>query len=1225
MQGLRRLRGQLSLARPFVVERRAVCTERSSNNNNIESSNINNNSNSNNNSNNNSTKNNNNNSNNNNNNNSNKESLKLRTRQIQEFGKQKQWQGSLNALADGLAKGLEDAIVFNAAMSSCSRAQRWAWSLELLSEFQRRRGAPNIRLYSTAMAACGQGRRWDLAVAQLRVLRAAQGELPRADEVAFGTCIAASARAGLWTLACQLLTEMASDGLRPNVVCCNSAVSACEQGRVWQPALALLSAMLATGPLPDVTSFNSCMSACEKGQQWQWSLELLGCMQRQQLQPDAVTQNALLSSLEKGAQWRLALAVLFQGEANNNSNNNSNNDLKSNNNNDSNNSNNNNNNSANVSALHPRNCNTVAYNASISACGAAAMWQQALCLLQRMIQPPELGSGPAPPEPDLVSFNSAITACGRGRQPSRAIGLLRQMQLQRLRLDAVSFGAALSACERGARWETALDLLSELRRPRAGKNNNTTNNNNYNSITSNINNNNKNSQLSAVHLNAAVSACEKGQRWQASLALLDEAERVGPQPDATTFNSTMAACLRGEQWQLTLALLGRMRASSLQPGRPSYGAALGGLQQASLWQQCLEMLGEMHCLSLGPDLPACGAAVAGCSRAGKWSTSLALLTEAASWELVPDSVCWLVTGTACEWAGRPEVAVGRVASRLLRTTCRSLGGVSPFATSAASAGHLAALGVLGGGCAVQQVSTEAIERALWHGVYKPVLEQLDLQDSQSNGWEAQFLELQIPADVSSLEALPLREALGVLGLRPQGLKVSQPRLRGLELGCGTGVAGDESVSDEELAAAVQRRIGRVTRVQRIPGCEGSVLMVFALENMALLAMGSLCDDLFKSLPASSWREESRAGPQMRPPSSDEYRVLTNVWRSQTREERRIRFLARGGDGEAMDYFDHDFDFSQEEAGLCDEQHPRSTFRMSLRISMDACGTGATLWSCGLLLAECLWQGLVQVDGKGVLELGCGCAAVPSIVAAHQGASRVTATDFVAEVLESAVQNAGRHDVEVHRLDWSDHVRGRDKWADSIYTDFGGYLLAHAVMAHLRAGGSCVVALVPSEDRPGMEVFEHEMIRHSQPMWSSKQTRDPALSRLLVWEAKLALDKMLHEMHNHLKHATRASLNMQFWSEIQDISYLKDFGMGKARWLSMLGAMKKLKAVWEEQDGSDDLPVGEITVLHHWGTTKQLRELSTIGTFWDDMDGDMSAEESDSDLTSGFCRLHLSCK
>ncbi|CAE8716799.1 unnamed protein product, partial [Polarella glacialis] len=165
---------------------------------------------------------------------------------------------------------------------------------------------------------------------------------------------------------------------------------------------------------------------------------------------------------------------------------------------------------------------------------------------------------------------------------------------------------------------------------------------------------------------------------------------------------------------------------------------------------------------------------------------------------------------------------------------------------------------------------------------------------------------------------------------------------------------------------------------------------------------------------------------MRPPSSDEYRVLTNVWRSQTREERRIRFLARGGDGEAMDYFDHDFDFSQEEAGLCDEQHPRSTFRMSLRISMDACGTGATLWSCGLLLAECLWQGLVQVDGKGVLELGCGCAAV----AAHQGASRVTATDFVAEVLESAVQNAGRHDVEVHRLDWSDHVRGRDKLKDA---------------------------------------------------------------------------------------------------------------------------------------------------------------------------------------------------
>ena len=95
--------------------------------------------------------------------------------------------------------------------------------------------------------------------------------------------------------------------------------------------------------------------------------------------------------------------------------------------------------------------------------------------------------------------------------------------------------------------------------------------------------------------------------------------------------------------------------------------------------------------------------------------------------------------------------------------------------------------------------------------------------------------------------------------------------------------------------------------------------------------------------------------------------------------------------------------------------------------MDACGTGSCLWSCGFLLGECLWQGLVPVRGKRVIELGCGCAAIPSIVAAHLGArGRVVATDLVSEVLDACVWNTSEHEVEVRRLDWSEHVRGNSK-------------------------------------------------------------------------------------------------------------------------------------------------------------------------------------------------------
>jgi hypothetical protein len=56
-----------------------------------------------------------------------------------------------------------------------------------------------------------------------------------------------------------------------------------------------------------------------------------------------------------------------------------------------------------------------------------------------------------------------------------------------------------------------------------------------------------------------------------------------------------------------------------------------------------------------------------------------------------------------------------------------------------------------------------------------------------------------------------------------------------------------------------------------------------------------------------------------------------------------------------------------------------------------------------------------------------------------------------------------------------------------------------------------------------------------------------------WFAEL--DKMLHEMHNHLKMSTRRT-NIQFWAEVQDESYFRDFSMGKARWMAIRSAVNK---------------------------------------------------------------------
>ena len=141
-----------------------------------------------------------------------------------------------------------------------------------------------------------------------------------------------------------------------------------------------------------------------------------------------------------------------------------------------------------------------------------------------------------------------------------------------------------------------------------------------------------------------------------------------------------------------------------------------------------------------------------------------------------------------------------------------------------------------------------------------------------------------------------------------------------------------------------------------------------------------------------------------------------------------------------------------------------------------------LWSGGLILAEYLWQGILSVAGKHVLELGCGCIALPSIVAAHVGAPVVIASDMLTEAVESALEHAGPHGVRVESMHWAEQpdreAKGRCLadivlWAEAVYTELGAEHLAHAVKANLSPSGMCV-AVVPAQDRAGMDVFEQKM-------------------------------------------------------------------------------------------------------------------------------------------------------
>ena len=94
------------------------------------------------------------------------------------------------------------SLRFNSAISSCSRADRWHNSLDLLAR---------------------------MAI-----------ERPRPTEFSYGAAMDGLSGEGLWVNALALLCEVSQVELRRNVVIMGAAVAACDKAGKWQEALLLL-------------------------------------------------------------------------------------------------------------------------------------------------------------------------------------------------------------------------------------------------------------------------------------------------------------------------------------------------------------------------------------------------------------------------------------------------------------------------------------------------------------------------------------------------------------------------------------------------------------------------------------------------------------------------------------------------------------------------------------------------------------------------------------------------------------------------------------------------------------------------------------------------------------------------------------------------------------------------------------------------------------------------
>ena len=68
-----------------------------------------------------------------------------------------------------------------------------------------------------------------------------------------------------------------------------------------------------------------------------------------------------------------------------------------------------------------------------------------------------------------------------------------------------------------------------------------------------------------VSQSASISACEKGEQWEAALGLLQEMVRRSLTPNVVSCSAAISACEKDEHWEAALGLLQEMARRSLTP------------------------------------------------------------------------------------------------------------------------------------------------------------------------------------------------------------------------------------------------------------------------------------------------------------------------------------------------------------------------------------------------------------------------------------------------------------------------------------------------------------------------------------------------------------------------------------------------------------------------------------------------------------------------------------
>ncbi|CAE7020937.1 calA, partial [Symbiodinium sp. KB8] len=259
----------------------------------------------------------------------------------------------------------------------------------------------------------------------------------------------------------------------------------------------------------------------------------------------------------------------------------------------------------------------VTFNAGISACEIQAKWPTALSIFRDACDGVKL---------HLVTFGAMLTTARRAAAWEVTLAALRQMRPRSLYPNEVCGNAAIAALRtQSAKWADARSLLmvelgasstslvlSSLVRP-------------WREVLKLLSQWGDGSLLTVPTLNAGITACHRGSRWEMSLWILSKMMcSSGARPDAITCASALAGCERGQRWQLVAQLLGAFHRLSTQLDLTVSQAALSAAAKGHAWRSATQGIREVTQQGFGLSVAAINSAAFACQSGKRWRWSAEL-------------------------------------------------------------------------------------------------------------------------------------------------------------------------------------------------------------------------------------------------------------------------------------------------------------------------------------------------------------------------------------------------------------------------------------------------------------------------------------------------------------------------------------------------------------------------------------------------------------------------